>query len=35
LTTLHSSKGREFRLVVLFGMDDGRLPRNNAGNLET
>lgn len=34
LTTLHSSKGREFRLVVLFGMDDGKLPRNNAGNLE-
>lgn len=34
LTTLHSSKGREFRFVVLFGMDDGRLPRNNAGDGE-
>lgn len=34
LTTLHSSKGREFRLIVLFGMDDGRLPRNNAGERE-
>ncbi|HCR98263.1 ATP-dependent helicase [Halomonas sp.] len=34
LTTLHSSKGREFRFVVLFGMDDGKLPRNNAGEGE-
>ena len=30
LTTLHSSKGREFRLVILFGIDEGRLPRNQA-----
>lgn len=30
LSTLHSSKGREFDVVVLFGMDDGRVPRRNA-----
>jgi DNA helicase-2/ATP-dependent DNA helicase PcrA len=30
LSTLHSAKGREFALVFLFGMDDGRIPRNNA-----
>ena len=30
LSTLHSSKGREFDLVVLFGMDDGRVPRRGA-----
>ena len=30
LSTLHSSKGREFDLVVLFGMDDGRVPRHGA-----
>lgn len=29
LSTLHSAKGREFTLVVLFGMDQGRLPWNN------
>ena len=28
LSTLHSAKGREFALVVLFGMDDGKIPRN-------
>ncbi len=27
LSTLHSSKGREFDLVVLFGMDAGLVPR--------
>ncbi|WP_394890421.1 ATP-dependent helicase [Mesorhizobium sp. AaZ16] len=27
LTTLHSSKGREFSAVVMFGMDEGRIPR--------
>ncbi|MEM6899911.1 MAG: 3'-5' exonuclease, partial [Pseudomonadota bacterium] len=27
LTTLHSSKGREFRVVVMFGMDEGGIPR--------
>jgi DNA helicase-2/ATP-dependent DNA helicase PcrA len=30
LSTLHSAKGREFDLVVLFGMDDGRIPRYGA-----
>lgn len=29
LSTLHSSKGREFTLVVLIGMDQGRIPWNN------
>lgn len=30
LSTLHSAKGREFELVILFGMDQGRVPRNGA-----
>lgn len=30
LSTLHSAKGREFVVVFLFGMDAGRLPRNDA-----
>ncbi len=30
LSTLHSAKGREFAVVVLFGMDAGRIPWNNA-----
>ena len=30
LSSLHSAKGREFAVVVLFGMDQGRLPRHNA-----
>ncbi|MEX8517167.1 MAG: ATP-dependent helicase [Leptothrix sp. (in: b-proteobacteria)] len=30
LSTLHSSKGREFGVVFMFGMDVGRLPRNGA-----
>ena len=30
LSTLHSSKGREFSVVIMFGMDNGRLPRNNS-----
>jgi redox-sensitive bicupin YhaK (pirin superfamily) len=29
LSTLHSAKGREFQMVVLFGMDAGRIPWNN------
>ena len=29
LSTLHSSKGREFPIVIMFGMDAGRIPRNN------
>lgn len=31
LSTLHSSKGREFALVVMFAMDQGRIPWNNVG----
>ena len=34
LSTLHSAKGREFEIVVLFGMDDGRVPRRGAGDGE-
>ena len=29
LSTLHSAKGREFPVVVMFGMDAGDIPRNN------
>ena len=29
LSTLHSSKGREFSVVIMFGIDEGRIPRNN------
>ncbi len=31
LSTLHSAKGKEFGLVFMFGLDNGRLPRNDAG----
>lgn len=34
LSTLHSSKGREFTIVILFAMDEGRLPRANPGQRE-
>jgi DNA helicase-2/ATP-dependent DNA helicase PcrA len=34
LSTLHSAKGREFALVILFGMDNGRIPRNVANQRE-
>ncbi|AMK21716.1 ATP-dependent DNA helicase Rep [Sphingobium sp. TKS] len=34
LSTLHSAKGREFDAVILFGMEEGRLPRNNASETE-
>jgi superfamily I DNA/RNA helicase len=34
LTTLHSSKGREFTVVILFGIDQGRIPRNGANDRE-
>jgi DNA helicase-2/ATP-dependent DNA helicase PcrA len=30
LSTLHSAKGREFAMVVLFGIDNGCIPRKNA-----
>lgn len=30
LSTLHSAKGREFDVVILFAMEEGRLPRNYA-----
>ncbi|MES9970972.1 MAG: ATP-dependent helicase [Candidatus Thiodiazotropha sp.] len=33
LSTLHSSKGREFRVVFLFGMDQGVIPWNNVGSV--
>lgn len=32
LSTLHSSKGREFSVVIMFGMDEGRIPRNNSSD---
>lgn len=31
LSTLHSAKGREFGLVLMFGIDVGRLPRHGVG----
>jgi DNA helicase-2/ATP-dependent DNA helicase PcrA len=34
LSTLHSAKGREFDAVILFGMEEGRIPRNNASENE-
>lgn len=34
LSTLHSAKGREFRLVILFGMDTRRIPRQGVGERE-
>lgn len=30
LSTLHSSKGREFSVVIMFGMDEGRIPLRHA-----
>src|SRR5207247_7475665 len=30
LSTFHSAKGREFAVVILFGIDDGRIPRGDA-----
>lgn len=35
LSTLHSSKGREFPVVLMFGLDNGRLPRTAATPSET
>lgn len=34
LSTLHSAKGREFDVVVLFAIEEGRLPRNNASEAD-
>jgi hypothetical protein len=34
ISTMHSSKGREFSVVIMFGMDEGRIPRHNAGRRE-
>ena len=34
LSTLHSSKGREFRVVIMFAMDNGRIPRRNSTESE-
>jgi superfamily I DNA/RNA helicase len=34
LSTLHSAKGREFALVILFAIDEGRLPRTGASQGE-
>lgn len=34
LSTLHSAKGREFDVVILFGIEEGRLPRNNASEAD-
>jgi superfamily I DNA/RNA helicase len=34
LSSLHSAKGREFEAVILFGLDNGRLPRPGAGDAE-
>ncbi len=31
LSTLHSAKGREFRLVIMFAMDNGKIPWFNVG----
>lgn len=33
LLTLHSAKGLEFRVVIMMGMEQGRIPRWNAGEL--
>lgn len=30
LSTLHSSKGREFAVVIMFGMDEKRIPRRRS-----
>ena len=34
LSSLHSAKGREFDVTVLFGLDDGRMPRANSSQAE-
>ena len=34
LSTLHSAKGREFDVTILFGMDNGRIPRANSSQAD-
>jgi DNA helicase-2/ATP-dependent DNA helicase PcrA len=34
LSTLHSAKGREFEVVLLFGMDQGWVPRKNSSEAQ-
>lgn len=34
LSTLHSSKGREFDVVILFAIEEGNLPRRRSGQNE-
>lgn len=34
LITLHSVKGLEFDYIILYGMDEGKIPRLNSSNLE-
>ncbi len=34
LSTLHSAKGREFDVVFMCGMEEGRIPRHNASGRE-
>ena len=34
LITLHSAKGQEFRLVIMMGMDQGKIPDWRVGELE-
>lgn len=34
LSSLHSAKGREFDVTILFGMDNGRMPRVNASQAD-
>jgi DNA helicase-2/ATP-dependent DNA helicase PcrA len=33
LVTLHSAKGLGFRVVTMMGMEQGRIPRWNAGDV--
>ena len=34
LTTLHSSKGREYRAIIIPGLEEGRLPRYGATSID-
>lgn len=35
LSTLHSAKGREFPIVIMFGIDQGSIPRKNSTASQT